>query len=807
MKRLFVLIITAVITLTSSYAFPVKQTNYPVKGRVVDTAGSAVGFATVSLHKTDSTLVTGTTALDDGSYNMDAPVGDYILAVRLLGYKDSYTNIKVAQGGLTLSDIVLESDAMMLQGATVTEKVKLVEMKIDKLVMNISQSAFAMGSNALELMKKAPGVTIDKDGNVTLNGQAVEVWIDGRPSYASGKSLEALLRSTDGSSIDKFEIMAHPSAKYDAAGQGGIINIKTKKTILEGLNGNAGIDGGGMYFKNTDRFLYTQSAWANLNYRAKKSRTFVNLYEAATTNDQLEEVSNFLQGDGFTYGTESSSMLQFKSQNYQLKVGQDWFVNDKNTIGAIVTLPFEKELNDTPRELSWAKKYYNDQVYNESETQIGMDSKLLASSANLNYTHVFDPQLAKEITVNADYYFHTSSDKNITDIYSRGIGETAYTLNNRSIITDRDINIYSMKADYQSVIFQKYMFEAGGKWALSMTDNETAHKETTGDNSFNNIFDYREHVAAAYADIAGQLNPKMSFKLGLRAEYTNSRGDWKSSSTVTTDDYLNLFPTAFVGYNTEKARLSLSYTRRINRPSYSQLNPTPVFIDANNYVVGNPELKPQYVDALQGVIGLGQHLQFVLMYAQSNGVIMQNPKFLADGSEAFMWGNFGKIKQPAAVLSITELPLTKWLTWTVNGTFAYVTNIDKTTDYKQANPLGQAYTCFTATLPKNWKIQLDGTMQTSVANAYFKVHSVKYANLSAKKTMLNDRMTLTMSVDDLFRSMTTNLDVVNMPGVIKSYVGQTPYMQKVKIGIDWTFGKAVRTRTRNVGNLEEASRI
>lgn len=121
----------------------------------------------------------------------------------------------------------MSEDTQMIAGATVTERVKLIEMKIDKLVMNVSQSAFAQGSNVLDLIRKAPGVTIDKDGNVTLNGKKVQVWIDGRPSYLDGKGLEALLRSTPGSSIDKFELMEHPSAKYDAEGQGGIINIKT----------------------------------------------------------------------------------------------------------------------------------------------------------------------------------------------------------------------------------------------------------------------------------------------------------------------------------------------------------------------------------------------------------------------------------------------------------------------------------------------------------------------------------------------------------------------------------------------------
>lgn len=806
MKRLVSIALAALLSVLSLSARPVKQLNIPVTGHIVDVQGNPVGFATVSIEKSDSTVVCGTAADESGSFRLDSPAGEYTLAVRLIGYKDLFRAITVKGPSVDMGTITIDTDAEMLAGATITEKVKLVEMKIDKLVMNISQSAFAQGSNALDLMRKAPGVTIDKDGNIKLNGSAVEVWIDGRPSYASGKTLEALLRATDGGSIDKFEIMAHPSAKYDASGQGGIINIKTKKTIFEGLNGNAGFEYGGMYFGDIDKYLDSKSAWVNLNYRRDKSRSFVNLYEAKNRVSQLEKVSNILQGEGMTFGQESETLLQFKSDSYQLKLGHDWFLDDKNTVGAIVTVPVEKEINFTPKDKSWTRRFIGDDVYQFSETEINMDSRILASSANLNFTHTFNPQLAREVTVNADYYYHDSNDDNLTNIYSRTARSNDMSENSRHIVTDRDINIYSVKADYQSVIFNRYMLEAGAKWALSRTYNVTDHDEKATAMSFDNKFNYSEHVTAAYASFSGQFGPKVAAKFGVRAEYTASKGDWMSIGEVTKDSYLDFFPTAYIGYNTEKARLSLSYTRRINRPSYSQLNPTPVFIDADNYIVGNPELKPQYMDALQAIGGFGQHLQVVLMYAYSGGVVSQSPVFLEDGSEAFVWSNFGSISQPAAVVSVTELPFTKWLTWTANGTFAYAINKDKSTGYKQSAPVAQVYTCLTATLPKDWKIQLDLTAMTNVKQAYFKIHPIKYSDLSVKKIMMQDRLTLTMSVNDVFRSMTSDLEVNNMPGVVSSTVFQTPYRQKVNIGLDWSFGKATRTRARNVGNLEEIDR-
>lgn len=804
MKKILALSLISIFAMMSfspaASAAKVKQTNVTIAGKVIDQSGAALEFATVSLERLDSTIVTGTTTANDGSYTMSATAGTYTLAVRMIGYKDNLQQISVSGSNLNIAPITLVEDAEMLAGATVTEKVKLVEMKVDKLVMNISQSAYAQGSNALDLIKKAPGVTIDKDGNVTLNGQAVQVWIDGRPSYVSGKSLEALLRSTDGGSIDKFEIMAHPSAKYDAEGQGGIINIKTKRNALEGLNGNIGAEGSGMYFGETERFLAGQSAWANFNYRAGKSRTFVNLYEAVQNFDQLETVDNVIDGEGYNFGQQSESLLKFNSANTQIKLGQDWFVNDKNTLGFIVTVPGNKSGYSTDRDWSWAKTMINGEQVKYSETDIDTRDKAVQASGNLNYTHVFDPMKAKEVTFNADYYRMSDRMSNNTITYTQ---LEDWTKSIRDISTDRDIDIYSAKADYQSVVFDKYMFEAGAKWALSKTGNEMIHAEDAL--RAETLFDYDENVTAAYADIAGSFKEKFSMKVGLRAEYTSSNGNWISAGEVSKKDYLDFFPTVYVGYAGEKNRYSISYTRRITRPSYSQLNPTKQYVDANNYIQGNPELTPQYTDAVTFQAGFGQHLSVAALYNRIGDYIMQTPSFGLDGSEIFTWNNFGSMTMSGLAINVTELPLAKWLTWTASINALYTWNNASMDSYTSSAPLAQAYTCFTALLGKDWKVQLDGTASSSVAAAYFKTDPVFVSNIAVKKTLLDNRMTLTFAVDDLFRSSVSNVRVNNMDGV-KSFVGQTPYMQAVKLGLDWSFGKAHQTRARNVGNLEEISR-
>ena len=203
-------------------------------GKVQDTQSAPIAYATVSLLRTDSTLVTGTITDDAGVFALSAPSGKYLLQVSYIGYRTVCRKVQSGDVNLLLT---LSEESKQLGEVEVKAKKQLIERQFDKIVLNVSNSPFAMGSNGKDLLKKAPGVNVDKDGNVTVNGKSVEVYIDGRPSYLSGEQLKAMLEGTDGSTIEKIEIISNPSAKYDASGQGGIINIKTKRNMMRGLNG------------------------------------------------------------------------------------------------------------------------------------------------------------------------------------------------------------------------------------------------------------------------------------------------------------------------------------------------------------------------------------------------------------------------------------------------------------------------------------------------------------------------------------------------------------------------------------------
>jgi len=809
MKKIFAsIIIIAASAICSMNAFAARQEMSSIKGSVISTSdNSPVGFATVAVMQMDSTIVTGIACDENGYYTINnLQKGDYILSASMIGYKTSYVNVTLRSAEEQIDPIYISEDSQMLQSAVVTEKVKLVEMKLDKVVMNVSQSAYAHGSNALDLMKKAPGVTIDKDGNVKLNGKSVQVWIDGRPSYLDGKSLEALLRSTNGESIDKFELMANPSAKYDAEGQGGIINIKTKKNLASGFNGSMGLGAGGFYFKDTNRAPWQESYWLNLGLRTKKTNTRFSIYEGFYNTDLKMDNNLTLGPEGSVLRQEASSLLKNMYHNYNVKLTHDWFINDKNTVGAIFYAPGEYSCMTTDNSVT--KQWYNDVLTQNTDTEIDDKSWSNQYNVNLNYTHVFDESRSAELTTNLDYYRNGARSLNFQD----DITVLANDPDNK-VITHQDINtnqiydIYSAKVDYQTVVKQRFMLETGAKWAMSVTDNNGV-ETVTGMPNVNSDFLYRENIAAAYVSMAGQFSEKFSAKFGLRGEFTHSYGDWKSAGEVTKRHYFDLFPTAFLGYNpNENWRLGLSYTRRLKRPNYNQLDPTKTYVDASTYLIGNPDLLPSYSNDISLNVGFGQYLSFATGYQHESNILVQVPSFDNEGNELMYWNNYGKEHIVFTGFNVSALPITKWWDWTFSVTGMYLNAVLDDIEESNSKLGAQLYTDFTFNLPKDWKISCDAQYQSPMAYGLYKMRQTFTSNFSVKKNLLDNRMTLTFRVDDIFNSRNNNMDVLTPVSNSKLYIGQKYYSRKAIFDITWNFGKAQQTKTRKVGNLDEISRV
>lgn len=790
----------------SSYSFAAKNSGI-IEGRVVEKESmKALPFATVSIIGSDNKILTGAITSDDGSFKIaNLQAGLVNVKVSFIGFRDTTLTVKIDETSLAknVGTIVLSADRINLKSAVVTAKVPVIEQKLDKLVMNVSEAVTTQGSNALEILRKAPGVSIDPSGNILLNGTAVQVWIDGRPSNLSGQELESLLSGTDGSTIDKIEIISHPSARYDAEGGGGIINIKTKKNFAKGLSGTVRSSYNTAY---DEKFYHAADGSLNLNYRSDKNNTTIAY--TPRYNEHFEKIATVTDmGSGRVL--DGYTDISFNIMNHGIRVSNDHYINKTNIIGFIVN-GLISDAKSTTGSGSGNKLFINNAITEITNSDIKGDEEFDYINTNLNYSRSM--KNSQELTLNADYGYY--------DIQKFNAQENLFYNSNNVEIRDPEtfrsnssqyINIYSFKADYEFTLLKKYRVESGLKWARSITDNDLLREDKlnniwTKNNILSSVFKYNEDISAAYLSAARQLNPKMSLKAGLRAEMTQAEGRWISADTVTTKSYFDLFPTLFVGYNPNKnVRFGLSYTLRVKRPNFRQLNPFRIYLDALSSVEGNPDLDPQYNNQITLSMGLKQYFNISIVGQYTNNAIIQNPYFNSQtGEKMIIWDNFGKQNFTGVGLSVTEYPLTKWLNLNTNIFVSHLTN--KSGDFEEESFFTQGFVSTTFLLPKNYKVELVGTYQSGLPYGYFKVKPNGDFTIGIKKGFLDNRGNASLTFNDIFNTQKTKISLNN--GSINNYtLDNNQKTQKITFTISFRFGQSKASKARKVGELEEGSRV
>ncbi|MGN0226909.1 MAG: outer membrane beta-barrel protein [Paludibacteraceae bacterium] len=813
-----------------------------IKGSVVDSRGESMPFVTISVLAKDSTLLTGAITDDEGKYEISAPSlegrdGEGFLI------QASYVGYQTAFGG---PDFVLREETEHLKELEVKAKKPLIERQMDKLVVNVSASPLAAGSNGNDILRRAPGVRIDKDGNITVNGKGVEIWIDGKPSYLSGQQLKAMLDGTDGNTIEKIEIISNPSAKYDASGQGGIINIKTKRNMMKGLNGMLSAAYGGMYFGDVKRWLSNEMFSLNLNYRSEKTYTFGQFTQVFAQNDiDFESYRETPTLKNYSY---SDYTLNF--QYYMLKLGNDWYIDSLNTLGFILQVPFTDFDQHIVPGLNAAYMIQGTDTTN-STTNSQNRLKAPQHTANLNYTHTFSESLERELTVNIDYSRYNNGSVNFQETnYDKpfgGINSLGIDIRSKQIV-----NIYSAKMDFQTKFWKTGMIEAGVKYALSSTDNNMTTDSTRNgvvSPTDHNAFRYDEHVAAAYISVGKQFGEHWSVKLGLRGEYTFSHGDWRDDGldSIINKSYFDPFPTAYVGYTSkplgkiqQPISVSASYTRRIKRPNYWMLNPFTSYVDAYSIQKGNTNLTPEFNNDVELHFSWTQYMTMTFNFAHTQDMFSSKTTILPTGMGFSQWTNFGTCTTHGANISFTELPLVPkfsnspedgltsnsssgptakrsivgaWLALTVNaGWFHFINKSyekqdDGTPDYMMKSHYGYVSGTLSAYLPKDWTMTFDANWSSPMLTGYNRSGSTYFASFGIRKMYMKKGLIFNLNVQDLLRSLSfQNEDLGQEPGN-NSWYKNTVRQQRVMFSLTWMFGQYQQHKNRKVGNLDESSRL
>ena len=366
-----------------------------LKGKVYDASTrEPLAFCTVSLLTTDSTLLTGTVTDEQGGFQLALPQDiPLFLRISFVGYH-SYSQPLRRQ----LPDsLFLQPVSETLEDMVVVGKLPLIEQKMDKLVVNVESMLSIQGEDAIALLRKVPGVSVDKDGNIKRNGKDVSVWIDGRPSYLSGEDLQALLKGTAAETIEKVEVIAHPSAKYDAAGEAGIINLRMKRSRLEGLNGNIAASYTSQPYKK--HYFQQGNGSAMLSYRSPISNSVLNLSGGGYDNFFVASSNNSISDEQLLQ--KEYALTNNLGYYTSVRFANDFFLNKHNTLGFIFS--YNGGEGKRPQ-----LDYHSEIMVADSIAQRGaMEDKSFNNrnnyTVNLNYTLVFDEEKSSEITFNADY--------------------------------------------------------------------------------------------------------------------------------------------------------------------------------------------------------------------------------------------------------------------------------------------------------------------------------------------------------------------------------------------------------------------
>ncbi len=777
-----------------------------ITGSVQSEHNEPLPLATVYLTKTNTTVVLKAAVTDENGHYQFAEVkpGNYRIDVKMIGYLSDKSNaFDIAQSDYSLPIIQLKTDTRKLQEVAVEGKRPMVESKPGKLVLNVENSPMAAGNNALDIVQRAPGVSLDNNNNLQLMGQSgVAVTIDGRQTYMSGEQLVNFLKSTDGNQIKSVEVITTRAAKDDAEGAVGTINIVLKKNRMEGFNGSFNLTAG-----SGEKFRGNSSL--SLNYKKENTTVFGSYaYSDEKAYRQLH-IDRIIQNVGVKSYFNQKSVLDEKERNHSYRFGIEQRTSLRNTL----TLQFNGSNNTE----------YND---NNSLTNIGhsfaqYDTILVSNSAfkelfdrysaNLNNEFKIDSN-GRKLTFDLDWskfksskrvnYHNQYFDLNWSPFAPEEIQRSGMPIG---------IDIYVAKFDYEHPLSKVSKLEIGAKYSNVTSDNDLTFEDFLNNSWIDNVkrtnhFVYKEQIAAGYVDYNNTVG-KWGVKIGLRGEFTLSDGHSLTLNKQVKRNYFQLFPNANLTYTVnENHILSLGYARKITRPNYRQLNPFDYFIDKLTFERGNPYLNPQFSNEFTLNYTLMQRYNVTLGINDIKDAIVESMG--QDSVQKQTWvirENLGR--NLTAYLNL-NIPVTVSKIWNMNNN---LTGIHFNFDGMVAGyPLKRKSFLLQANSMHNLK--LSKSLSANVNLRYFSPFKYNVYDMEARwdmevgatKTFKDQRSSLKLAVTDLFNTGNQNLRT-NF-GSFDSSIRQYQDRRVVRLTYSYKFGNLKNNYRKKDTSNEEKER-
>ncbi len=750
--KTFTSLVAALLLLTTAL-FAQSPGRGKVSGEIKENNGKPLPFATVLLLKAkDSTLVKGAITSETGYYEVENVIeGRYLISANMVGFQKTYSAAFDLKAGENVQVPVLQvtESTQTLQEVKVIAKKPFVEQQIDRMVVNVENSIVSAGGTALEVLEKAPGVTIDRQNDrLQLKGrQGVMVMIDGKLQQISMQDLMNMLQSMPSDNVEKIELITNPPAKYDAAGNTGLINIVLKKNKNFGTNGNYTLSAGvGVYEKLNGSI--------GLNHRNAKINSFANVSVFHARFKNTQDIDRTIAyKDQITYLDQNSPRMG-NPQNLSFRAGVDYFVSKKTTVGVLASGFLNQFKMNGISSTDFLDR--NRVLTGRFATDAYNHNRLDNYTGNLNLKHDFGK--GRELTADADYsVFKGNSGNDLNTTYY----DPKDVVTNKEIVRNimpSTINIAAAKVDYIHPL-KNGKFEAGAKSSIVNSDNDMrfetqVDKQWILDPSRSNRFKYKENINAVYTNYSTKLDKKTQLQMGLRVEHTHSEGNSVTLNNVVDRNYVNLFPSVFVSRQLDTNNvLNVSYSRRIDRPNYRNLNPFQFFLDPLTFQQGNPNLRPQFTNSFQVTHVFKGMFSTTLGYSRINDVIAdQIPKQIAEENKTYVTTeNLDHQDSYSATFSI-PVTVKKW--WTMQNNISAFYNRFRSFYYGADLDLGQfGATVFVTnnfTLPKGYTAELGGFWNSPTQYNILQAKAQGQVNLGVAKSLWNRKASLRLNVQDIF---------------------------------------------------------
>lgn len=750
--------------LAATAGFAQQQNQVYVKGSVVEAStNTPLEYASITLESTTNNHnITGDISDESGNFNIPVTPDTYQIKIEYLGYKTFVIDSKEITNSISLGIIKIEGDSELLEGVVVEARRAAVELKLDKRIYNVSDDNIARGGTASDVLDNIPSVEVDADGNVSLRGnESVKVLIDGKPSGMASNIADAL-KMLSAESIDKVEVITNPSARYEAEGGAGIINIVLKKGSNDGINGSVTLNAGDptsygavatLNIRDTNYNFYT-----NLGYT--KNKTFGNSMNETEYFDENGTTSQFVN----EYSRNSRDREGFNGN-----FGFDWNLTDKLSWNQGFT--YRKSKGDNPRTLNYDNYDANYNLLYSNVRQTGEDDLKETAEYSTDFTYKFNEK-GHEIFVSGS----VSKDLDIEDSNISTFDQSNTVL--ASDITKATENQlrHIARLDYVLPFGENSQFEAGylGNFNRLNTKFDISSLSDAGvyvpNELFRNDLEYKEQVHALYTQYGNKVN-QLSYMVGLRWEATEVDVNQHTTQDFNNKTYDDFFPSAFLNYEfSPTENLTASYSRRVRRPRGRMLNPVSNYSSSINFFMGNPNLDPAFTNAFElGYMKRWHQLTFnsSLYYNKTTDAFQFVRRIVGVNDEGIPITVSGPINlstehRYGLELNLNYSPFHWWRLNANANLFQQSTRGDYSYNDLDGNKINQNFDndTFTWTGRLNSRVTLPAKIdwQTNVmyrgaqTTAQGKILGNASVNMSLSKELFNDRATLAVNVSDLFNS-------------------------------------------------------